>query len=137
LYDYRLPALDKWYCFLQTDPTNTNDGEIFIRPSGTLTNSNIGYSEQTVPQDANWHRLVISCKSPEYCKFYIDGVLFFEGKTTALTLDNRYALDLAGVVLFGDEDGEDSDIDIAEVAIWNKPLSAEEIATLGTAGTYF
>ncbi|MDR1781267.1 MAG: hypothetical protein LBR50_11175 [Tannerella sp.] len=134
LYDYRLPALDKWYCFLQTDPDNAGDGEIFIRPSGTLTNSNIGYSDNTVPQDANWHRLVISCKSPEYCKFYIDGKLFFEGKTTALALDNRYALDPKGACLIADEDGEDSEIDIAAIAIWDKPLTDAEIAALGAAG---
>jgi len=135
LYDYRLPELDKWYCFLQTEVANTGDGEIFIRPSGLLTNSNIGYSENAVPQDANWHRLVISCKSPEYCKFYIDGKLFFEGKTTALALDNRYSLELSGVALFADDEDEDADIDCAGIAIWNRPLTAEEVALLGSAGT--
>ncbi|MDR3195095.1 MAG: BACON domain-containing protein, partial [Tannerella sp.] len=135
LFDYRLPALDKWYCFLQTNPANGDDGEIFIRPSGLLTNSNIGYSDNMVPQDANWHRLVISCKSPEYCKFYIDGVLFFEGKTTALAKDNRYALDLAGAALFADDDSEDSDIDVAQVTIWDQPLGDADIAALGAVGS--
>ncbi|MDR2138423.1 MAG: hypothetical protein LBP50_02585 [Tannerella sp.] len=135
LFDYRLPELNKWYCFLQTDPENGNDGEIFIRPSGELTNSNIGYSEKVTPQDAGWHRLVMVCKSPEYCRFYIDGQLFFEGKTGALALDNRYALDPAGIVFCGDEDGEDSPVDIAEIALWRLPLTAEQVAALGTAGT--
>jgi hypothetical protein len=135
LFDYRLPELDKWYCFLQTDPTNQNDGEIFIRPSGELTNSNIGYSDNKVPQDAAWHRLVMVCKSPEYYRFYIDGQLFFEGKASALVLDNRYALDPAGIVFCGDEDGEDSPVDIAEIALWRLPLTAEQVAALGTVGT--
>jgi hypothetical protein len=135
LFDYRLPELNKWYCFLQTDPANQNDGEIFIRPAGELTNSNIGYSENKVPQDAAWHRLVMVCKSPEYCSFYIDGQLFFEGKKTALVLDNRYALDPEGIVFCGDEDGEDSPVDIAEIALWRLPLTAEQVAALSTVGT--
>jgi len=137
MYDYKLPELNKWYCFLQTELANAGDGEIFIRPSGTIANGNLGYSANPVPQDNNWHRLVIVCKLPEYYKFYIDGELFHEGAAAALTIDNRYALELAGTLLFADNDGEDSDIDISEVAIWRKPLTAEQVGALGTVGTSY
>jgi hypothetical protein len=76
LYDYRLPELDKWYCFLNNKLDISRDGDIFIRPNGTFTNSNIGYSTNPVPQDNQWHRLMIVCKIPEYLNFYIDGELF-------------------------------------------------------------
>ena len=134
LYDYRLPELNKWYCFLKINPDMNKDGDIFIRPAGTLANGNLGYSPNPVPQDNQWHRLVIVCKLPEYYQFYIDGELFHTGNATSLNIDNRYALELAGTLLFADEDGEDSPIDIAEVAIWRKPLSADQVSALGTAG---
>lgn len=135
MYDYRLPEMGKWYCFLQTDVANSNDGEVFVRPEGTFANSNLGYSTNKVPEDGGWHRLVIVSKMPEYYKFYIDGELFHEGQASSLVADGRYALNLAGVVLFGDDDGDDGDIEVAEVAIWRKPLTHDQISALATPGT--
>ena len=136
LFDYRLPTLGEWFCFLQTDTKNESDGEIFIRPEGTLANSELGWSTNPVPQDDGWHRLVIVCKLPDYYKFYIDGALFHEGKSSALTKDNRYALELAGMMLLGDDDGEAFDMDVAQITVWDAPLSAGEVTALGGAGSY-
>jgi hypothetical protein len=137
LYDYRLPASSTWYCFLQTNLNNDDDGEIFINPNGNLGNSALGYSANPVPQDNQWHRLVIVSKLPDYYKFYIDGQLFHEGASTALSVDNRYALDIAGTLLIGDDDGDDGTMDISEMAIWRKPLTDVQVAALGTVGTSY
>ena len=137
LYDYRLPAAGKWYCFLQTDLTNESDGEIFVKPTGELANANLGYSAGPVPQDNQWHRLVIVSKLPDYYRFYIDGKLFYEGLSSALSIDNRYALDLAGTLLLGDNDGDDGEMDISEMAIWRQPLTDAQVAALGTVGTSY
>ena len=137
LYDYRLPESSKWFCFLQTNLDNDDDGEIFIRPSGELGNSALGYSANPVPQDNKWHRLVIVCKLPDYYKFYIDGQLFHEGASSALSVDNRFALDTAGTLLLGDDDGDDGEMDVAEMAIWRKPLTDMQVAALGTVGTSY
>ena len=137
LYDYRLPESGKWFCFLQTNLDNDDDGEIFIRPAGELGNSALGYSANPVPQDNQWHRLVMVCKLPDYYKFYIDGQLFHEGASSALSVDNRYALDIAGTLLLGDDDGDDGEVDVAEIAIWRKPLTDVQVAALGTAGTSY
>ena len=137
LYDYRLPQANIWYCFLQTDLTNESDGEIFVKPTGELANSNLGYSANPVPQDNKWHRLVIVSKLPDYYRFYIDGQLFYEGQSSALGVDNRYALDLSGTLLLGDNDGDDGEMDISEMAIWRQPLTDAQVAALGTVGTSY
>jgi len=137
LYDYRLPQANIWYCFLQTNLDNDDDGEIFIKPTGELANASLGYSAGPVPQDNNWHRLVIVSKLPDYYNFYIDGKLFYEGLSSALSIDNRYALDLAGTLLLGDNDGDDGEMDISEMAIWRQPLTDAQVAALGTVGTSY
>jgi hypothetical protein len=73
-------------------------------------------------------------------KQYLDGVLLHEageGHDGKMDVDGRFALDPAGVLLFADEDGEDNEIFVAATALWNVPLSAEDVAALGTAGTPF
>ena len=75
-------------------------------------------------------------KLPDYYKFYIDGAFFHEAKPSFLTKDSRYALELAGMILLGDDDGEAWDMDVAQITVWDAPLSAGEVTALGGVGSY-
>jgi hypothetical protein len=133
LFDYRLPVdLGSWYCFLQTNFDNNDDGDVFIHPSGGLGVGAIGYSNP-VPNDKDWHRLLI-VRSATVIKFFLDGALLREA---AISLDDRFAIDPAGAVLIGDNDGEDNEMDIAEIGFWRVAFSDDQAKALSVLGAEY
>ena len=137
LYDFMLPAATR-ACFLQTDMTNSNDVDIFLRANMyQLGIGNVYCDLSANPIQANvWYRLVICAKLGESLRYYLNGVEVFNHDGTGdAGIDSRLALDPTGVLLFADEDGEDEEIHVAAAAMWNKALSAAEAAALGTVGS--
>jgi hypothetical protein len=136
LFDYRLPHdFGSYFCFLQTNPDNSDDGDVFIRPNGVLGTGTPGYSAAAVPDDKGWHRLLI-VRSATAVKFFLDGVLFHDW-TDKVSLDDRFAIDPRGVVLIGDDDGEDLDMDIAEIGFWSIPIPDGQAASLSMPGAEY
>jgi hypothetical protein len=127
LIDFRISQLDIWHTFFQTDPTNSTDGDCFKNPSGHIGVWVTGYSADSIKVD-QWYRLVISVEMDWSYNYYLDGALLHEG--TPQDVDDRFALESI-LLLFADENEEDGEIDIAEVAIWDYPLSDEEVKNLG------
>ena len=128
--DFRIPALDGWHCFFQTSPTNKDDGDCFINTAGNVGVAITGYSTYAVKPN-EWYRLVISVKNETQYKYYLDGQLLLDG--IVQPIDGRLALD-DPLLVFADDDGEDGEIDCAEIAIWDVPLTLEEIVSLGGYG---
>ena len=128
LFDFKVRTSGQYYCFLQTNLSNTNDGEIFINPAMKIGISATGYSGKTVSTD-QWYRLVVSVKNDEIFNYYLDGELILQG--TAQSIDGRFSLDKDSVLFFADEDGEDNEIDISQVQIFDKALTNEEVNQLG------
>ncbi|MFZ5942406.1 MAG: fibronectin type III domain-containing protein [Bacteroidota bacterium] len=130
LFDFMIPEKDIWHTFFQTNMDNSNDGDFFINPSGNIGVAAVGYgSYETVPGE--WYRLVISVKNGSFFKCYLDGELFLSG--TVQDIDGRFSLDSL-LLVFADEDGEDGRINCAELAFWNRALSADEVENLGGYG---
>ena len=130
LFDFKVAAHD-WICFFQTDPTNTDDGDFFIRGSGGIVGSigcgsNPGYSTKMVSTGV-WNRLVVVVNGNNLYA-YLNGESILTG--TNASIGTRYRLQ-SEVVFFGDEDGEDRDIDVSRVAIYDKALSYSEVVALG------
>lgn len=128
--DFRIPALEGWHCFFQTSPTNKDDGDCFINTAGNVGVAITGYSTYAVKPN-EWYRLVISVKNETQYKYYLDGQLLLDG--IVQPIDGRLALD-DPLLVFADDDGEDGEIDCAEIAIWDVPLTLEEIVSLGGYG---
>jgi hypothetical protein len=63
----------------------------------------------------------------------LDGALLVEHAMQPVD-DSRSSLDSV-LYFFGDNDGDDNEIDVAEVAIWDYALSEAEVAALGGVGT--
>lgn len=60
LYDIKFKTSGVWYCLLQTNPANTDDGEIFIRSSDrTVGVSATGYSSEALSLN-QWYRIVVT-----------------------------------------------------------------------------
>ncbi|MBU0561709.1 MAG: metallophosphoesterase [Bacteroidetes bacterium] len=128
--DFRIPALDGWRCFFQTTLANNNDGDCFINTAGNIGVAVTGYSAYAVKPN-EWYRLVLSVKNGTQYNYYLDGQLLRRG--TLQAVDGRFALDSL-LLVFADEDGEDKEIDCAELAIWNYSLSSSEVIALGGYG---
>jgi len=136
LWDYRLPIdYGKWHCLLQTNIDNADDGEVFFNTSGYMGVSAAGYSGSPVPSDKAWHRIVM-IRSGNNAKFYMDGALFLDWSGKMAT-DDRFSIDPKGVILCGDNDGEDNELDIAEMAMWRIALSDEQAQALSVLGAAY
>jgi hypothetical protein len=130
VYDFRAPSLESWHCFLQSSATNANDGELFINKSGNIGLAATGYTKYAISQN-EWYRMVVSVINGTQYLIYLDGNLVLSG--IIQPVDGRFGLD-KDVLIFADEDGEDGDIDCAELSLYNYALSEAEIKALGGYG---
>jgi hypothetical protein len=137
LMDFKLPEATR-ACFLQTDMSNSNDVDIFLRANMYQLGIGSVYADLSANpiQAKTWYRLVITAELGQSLKYYLNGVEVFsnDGSGDAQT-DSRLAFDPAGVLLFADEDGEDENIHVAQVTIWDQPLDAAAVAALGAVGS--
>ena len=130
LWDFKVPSSSSghWVCLLQTNPNNTNDGELFARSSdGALGVSATGYSTRTVTPEI-WYRLALSVKNGSWYQLYVNGELWLTGTTQSL--DGRFSLDPT-VLFAADENGEDYPVDFSRIAVYSHALTATEAAQLG------
>lgn len=129
LVDFRIPALGPWYCFFQTDSSNQNDGDCFVRANdGAIGVAQTGYSG-TPARAGVWQRLIVSVdNSVGIYRLYLDGEEILRGSPQGV--DGRFSL-YPVLLLFADENGEDAVMDVSRVAIYGDCLSAADAAELG------
>ncbi len=136
--DVRLPQIGDWYCLYQTNYTNSNDGECFVRPYGNLGISATGYSSYRFSAD-EWYRVAISANLGDHYDYYLDGQLLHLGGAQAY--EGVFSLypadDVNQILFFADDNQEDQALDVAMVAIFDRDLSADELADMGGYGHEF
>ncbi len=133
LFDVKYPTTSsgQWMCFYQTSPTNSNDGDFFVQSgTGKLGVAATGYTARNTKMET-WYRVVVSVDNGSFYRIYVDGELWLQG--TVQAVDGRFSLD-PKVLLFADEDGEDAEMHVTTAAIWDNPLSDNEILGLGKVG---
>ncbi len=131
--DFKIPQVGQYYCFYQTNMANSNDGELFINPTGKVGISGIGYSYCTLAPN-EWYRLVIAVDLGSSFEYYIDGELIHTG--VSQSIDGRYSLD-PYFHWFRDDNSEDNEFDIAAAGIFDYTLTSTEINQLGGYGHTF
>jgi len=130
LIDFKISAA-MWHNFIQTDSLpGGSDGDFFIKPTGEMGTSGAGYSTFTATVDT-WYRLAITIENGVQNKSYINGQLIKDW--SAYDIDTRYAL-FPWIYFFADDDGDDGEIDVAEIAMWDHALSASEVLAFGSVG---
>jgi hypothetical protein len=127
--DFSFPEAGVWHSFMQTDPTNGSDGDLFANASNAVGIAEAGYSSKVLAANT-WYRMILSVKNGEFFKVYIDGVLWLDG--TGREVDGRFGL-LSSLMLFADNDGEDGIIQCSEAAIWDVALTVDDALLLGGA----
>ncbi len=135
MFDFKVLSLDKWHAFFQTDTTNNNDGECFIKHWGDSIAGSIGVGYTEYSSDSilpnEWYRLIISINLGHFYNYYLNGVLLHTGDTSDIGIDDRFALTEA-ILFFADNNQEDDTIDIASIALFDTCLTPIQIAQIGT-----
>ncbi len=154
--DFRVPALE-WHAFFQTDPSTypdtlkdglgnptrtgprfTGDADLFTRPAGTVGVGASGYSLDTTGA-GRWYRLVVTADLGAHSfRTYLDGQLLHVGTASGFNLDNRFALQsidgMNKLIFLGDDDGDDGEMDVAFIALYDRPLTEAEVSGWGGYG---
>ena len=128
IFDIKIPVVSPWYCLYQADLTNADDGECFVNPSGNIGVGESRYTSQPLISN-EWYRVGISVKSNDSYNIYIDGVKSLIGNPGVL--DGRFSFDVNGVLLFADDNGEDHELDVADVKLFASALTSQEMKDLG------
>ncbi|HEY9215613.1 MAG TPA: family 16 glycoside hydrolase, partial [Ancylobacter sp.] len=134
VYDVLIPSsgASGFTSFLQTDTTNTSDGEFFVRSNNDGTGGiGIGGDYTGAFKYDVWQRVVFKVEATGgdvTISKYIDGV---KVGTQTMAAD-RYEIDLSkGVLLFADEDGETSNLYVSHLLFTDKLYTDAEIEALG------
>ncbi len=152
LFDVMYPqsSAGKWRAFYQSGYDTYNDSEYFINPSdeswgvGDLGYTNSATVGQWYSSHSTWYRAVLTVNldnnpAAAFHDLYINGQLKGRHNTGSLDLDGRFSLYPADhanpyVVFCGDNNGEDALMYFSNIAIWDRPLTAQEIEALGGPG---
>jgi hypothetical protein len=135
LMDVRLSGVNEHW-FFQTTMDNTDDGDMFLFYD-MIRFGLSPFSFQVDPplRGDEWYRLTVSVHLGRSMKFYLNGDLIYaDYNINHIIPDGRLSLSEEGVLLFADDNGMDDNIDVSEVAIFNRALSDEEVFSLGAAG---
>jgi hypothetical protein len=143
-FDFRIaesPETGEYHAFYQTDLTNFTDADFWVCEGKLGVYEDVGWGDpitlknwtDPVVQNNKWYRMVVtfSMTASTY-KVYLDGVEVGVLTDANIATDGVFSLDPVAVLLFADTWGYDGAIDIAEIAIWDIPLSADHVKLLGT-----
>ncbi|MGI9244835.1 MAG: PKD domain-containing protein, partial [Verrucomicrobiales bacterium] len=147
VYDVFLPAASdgQWRALLQTNSSNSNDGDYFVSTSNALGVGAIAYSTNTLPA-GSWYRIVFSADLgsnidggvPEAS--FLSVVTNIAGESWSFRhssqgLDGRHSLHSTAnsnvVYFFADESGEDALLRASRVQLYDEPLSEAQALALG------
>ena len=131
MMDFKLAAIGSYMPFFQNDLTNSRDACLFVGTDGTIgiRVGGLGYSSTTITP-GKWHRLVAVSKDAKMT-VYLDGVKIVGESSNAST--DRWRLGNA-VLFYADEDGEETNIETAEIRFWDVALDMGQASKLGKAG---
>ncbi|HPS71194.1 MAG TPA: T9SS type A sorting domain-containing protein [Bacteroidales bacterium] len=126
LMDIKIDNPKQYHSFYQTNPTNSNDGDLFINPNSQIGISATGYSGFSIKAN-EWYRVVITVDLGSSIRFYVDGRMVLEG--ISQDIDGRFSLD-PSVLFFADDNGEDNLIYVSQIALFNNCLDNNQVRLL-------
>lgn len=126
MFDIR-PADTKGYkALFQNDMTNREDAGLFFKNNQVGrggASDNLGYVGDFDPE--RWYRLLFVVQD-SYARLYVDGEKISESPAP-----HNYWNLLGEALLFADNDGEEGTVELAELRLWDFPLSDQLARKLG------
>jgi hypothetical protein len=140
-FDFKIEELGVWRSFYNTDSLNDTDGEFFIHPDGFLGIGTLGYADSALVEN-EWYRLVIAVDlvdtTSNSVRYYIDGKAVDHGTSDVQKVDQRFAFQGVGnenqLFLLADDNGDDGLITCSKIVLYDRPLTAEEVDSIGGFG---
>lgn len=135
LLDLKITSVGNWVSFYNTNASNANDGDYFIRTDDALGIS--GQYAGTFPRN-QWVRFVLTI-SPTGAKSYVNGVLA-QTNTFGGGIDGRWSLYPSSdpatpwVDILADNDGDSGAGQISAAAFFDATLDDAQVRELGAAG---
>jgi hypothetical protein len=140
--DMRIPA-KAWHSFVVFRPdtsggTFTYDGDFQGNPDMHIGIGASGYSFDTLAL-SEWYRVVLTAdlQKNDY-RIYVDGQLAHVGKTGPMVTDGRFSIQSIDqqnkLIFIGDNDGDDGEMDVAFIALYDQSMTSETIAAWGGYG---
>jgi glycerophosphoryl diester phosphodiesterase len=133
IYDVLRPAAARaqWSPLIQTDLTNKNDAELYIKAG----EDGIGINQQYAGTvgDGAWHRVVAAFDhdgSTSRMRLYVDG----DPAGSHEDAMERFSWNAAGALLFADDNGETSELLVANLQLRNYALRDSEALWLSRSG---
>ncbi|KAA6300249.1 MAG: hypothetical protein EZS26_003607 [Candidatus Ordinivivax streblomastigis] len=152
LFDVRLQDYPEFVALFQPIEDNNTDSSLFLkrqrqgdfRGNSSLGKQGLNYGEYTLEHDSTWYRIIMvidkqpggTFKDPNNNdveltnKLYVNGSFYYENfgikprQVATMGIREYFYVGL-------DDSNEDGPIDIANLAIWDRALSLEEIVALG------
>ncbi len=125
MIDVKVPDSEPYDALFQMNTGNTNDGDLFIH-TGNVGVGELGYGGTV--ESNTWYRIIINAKDGKFTS-YLNGEFIKQ-----VNMVGRWEIEHI-FYLFADEDGEKTDSYLAKLAIWENPLTEEQIAALGNPST--
>jgi glycerophosphoryl diester phosphodiesterase len=136
--DIFVPGFLDWLPFFNTNPANANDSDFFGRAGGGLGIGALGYAPDGTLAEGTWHRVIFSASlGSGNVTYYVDGVPVLR-RTGGSLLDGRFSIqsiaqEAPHLRLFGDNNGETTEVLVSSLAFLDTPLDDLAAADLGTA----
>ncbi len=131
--DIKLDNIYDYASLLQTDISNSSDGDLFINGDKKIGCSYIGYSTEEITEE-DWYRLILVLKENSATDvsvdIYLNGASFYSG--IKQNVDSRLSL-AESVLFFRDDIDEELPTAVSQIALYNYAFTSEEAAAMGTA----
>ncbi|HMA62732.1 MAG TPA: LamG-like jellyroll fold domain-containing protein [bacterium] len=144
VYDFHIPSLGQDYVFHSADndgDAGADDAEHYVTDDGEIGGDE-GDSFYRIQDTTGWFRMVVVADLPTRYEFYLDGQLVWtlEHRESGdlLEMDGEFAFDSPfnsnAFTFFGSDAALDNPFDVAEIALYDRPLSEEEIESMDGYG---
>lgn len=120
LWHIRVANVTEYHALLQTYNNNDQDANIFINKSAQVGR---GYNYGGQVKANTWHRIVFSVRDKT-------GTVYLDGTPVAKMTGDEWCIHRGFCLLFADENGEYTDIDVAQLAYWDRPLTTGEVKAM-------
>lgn len=128
MWDVMAPDAYNFVPLLQNDLTNSKDGSLFINQNMVGLNAG-GLKYHGNIANGQWRRILFVVEN-NYATVYVDGEKV--GASTSAVAQHWQLSD--GALYFADNDGEEKEINVAEIRFWNCALNSSQAQQLGKAG---
>ena len=128
MWDVMAPDVSDFIPLMQNDLTNAKDGSLFLYQNKVGLNAgNLRYNGN-IP-NGQWRRILFVVDN-NYATVYVDGEKV--GSSSSAVAQHWQLSD--GALFFADNDGEEKEINVAEIRFWNSALNMTQAEQLGKAG---